>query len=366
MTSLQGSSRTLLCSFVIFLSSFTHLDCGGDNEVSAPDYLIELYNKFNRGVGEVEEEEENANKIFTFYRSGVTELEGFYLPQKAKLDFNISAFNREDRILASNLRVFVGDISESIPLTKEGSVTAVTLKTTCKTRIYDRSDVLLVKGRVWRHTKQLKKSDTGQWIKIKVSSIERTLNNLTPYRHFYHFVVRCSITTQLSHGYLDKYGGRTPIFSISRSKEPTLVVYTVNNSSKPFREYMRSNQEGRQAALGEGDQGVRASRGFQHRCVLMDLYLNFTKLGWGSKIIHPLELKINQCAGQCPYPMSHAIDHSTSALFRGAWYKKFPDSVARPCCVPSTYKPATLMLSGDHVTVLKKFDDLIVSKCKCL
>ena len=49
-------------------------DYPSENEVSAPDYLIELYNKFNRGVGEVEEEEENANKIFTFYRSGTVEV----------------------------------------------------------------------------------------------------------------------------------------------------------------------------------------------------------------------------------------------------------------------------------------------------
>nr|AEP16385.1 TGF-beta ligand [Mnemiopsis leidyi] len=366
MSNLLRSCRTMLCSFIFFIYNLSHHSCSSDNEVSAPDYLMELYHKFNQGIGQVEEEEENANKIFTFYRSGVTEWEDFYLPQRSRLDFNISAFNKEDKILASNLRVFVDDISEIRPLPKDWPVTALTLKTTCKTRVYQReTNQLLVQGRIWRHTKQLKQSDTGQWIKIKVSSIGRTLNNLSQYRHFYNFVVRCSISTTLSPGYHDKYGGRTPILSISRSREPTLVVYTVNNSTQPFKEVMRSNQVSR-AAVRDEDEGVSASRGFQHRCTMMEFYVNFTKLGWGSKIIHPQIEKINQCAGQCPYPMSHAIDHTTNALFRGAWSKQFPGSVARPCCVPAEYKPATLMLMQGPVTILKIFDDLIITKCKCL
>ena len=149
------------------------------------------------------------------------------------------------------------------------------------------------------------------------------------------------------------------------------MVYTVNNSTQPFKEVMRSNQVSRstdRVLMPDRDEGmgIRASRGFQHRCTMMEFYVNFTKLGWGKKIIHPRETKINQCAGQCPYPMSHALDHTTNALFRGAWYKKFPGSVARPCCVPAAYKPATLMLNQGHVTILKIFDDLIIAGCKCL
>jgi hypothetical protein len=45
-------------------------ELNSEEGVTAPDYLIDLYNKFNRGVGKVEAEEENANMIFTFFRSG--------------------------------------------------------------------------------------------------------------------------------------------------------------------------------------------------------------------------------------------------------------------------------------------------------
>jgi hypothetical protein len=33
------------------------------------------------------------------FLSGISEWEDFYLPQRARLDFNISAFNKEDKIL---------------------------------------------------------------------------------------------------------------------------------------------------------------------------------------------------------------------------------------------------------------------------
>ena len=194
---------------------------------------------------------------------------------------------------------------------------------------------------------------------------------------YYHFILRCSISTQLGRGYLDKYRGRTPILSILRSREPTLVVYTVNNSSKPFGEYMRTNQLMRNRTQEARNQnhpppqevGVRDSRAdFEHRCALTELYLTFTKLGWERSIIRPLVLKINQCVGLCPYPMGSRLEHSTNAGFRAAWYRRFPGTlVERPCCVPSEYRPFTLILSrGNVANVLKRYDDLVVKKCKCL
>ena len=41
---------------------------------------------------------------------------------------------------------------------------------------------------------QLTKAETGRWTKLKVTSAERTLNNLRRYREIFHFDVWCALT----------------------------------------------------------------------------------------------------------------------------------------------------------------------------
>ena len=51
---------------------------------------------------------------------------------------------------------------------------------------------------------QLTAEETGQWIKIKVTSAEKALKYVKDYRQFFHFSVVCKIQTRLSPNALDR------------------------------------------------------------------------------------------------------------------------------------------------------------------
>ena len=358
-----------------------------------PDYLIELYHKFTSGSSHLDEEEQDSNKIYTIYPTGVADGTQVYLPQKSTLKFNVSSFGKEENIIGSHLRIYVEQLNSpffvagnkesqnnSLPEWKEKAQEVVlTIKTTCTTKINSLTDVLISSVKRWRHTKLLTRAETGKWTKVKVTSAKRILNNLKLYRDLYHIEVWCTIstvkTTKTTGFYAsDEFQKMAPIFSHLSTKKPSLVVYVTDNENKTFRKMIEMNRKDHNlvdrelddVARGHDSGGVRESRHFQRTaCALHNFFLNFEKIGWNNRIIYPMELNIRKCSGICPFPMSSTIPHSRHALMQAGWNTRFPHEISPPCCVAMDYRMEILILETEK-QFIKSFDDMVVKSCKCL
>ena len=217
------------------------------------------------------------------------------------------------------------------------------------------------------------REETGQWTKVKVTSLERTLNNLQRYRIYYKFQVVCSLSTSLDPSVVDKYGGRTPVLSIKGSKEPTLVVYVKNTAQKPLRDMVYDMRAKRESEVESAQESARAGGRAQRHitqermgCVVTSFFYDFKKMGWDSKIVFPQQLDMYQCVGQCPFPLSSRHPHTTHAYMKAAMHGKFPAAIPAPCCVPKSFHQSTLVMNViDSEFVFKSFDDLKVKSCEC-
>eukprot|EP00116_Pleurobrachia_bachei_P007076 sb/3467338/ len=177
--------------------------------------------------------------------------------------------------------------------------------------------------KIWKHTKQLTSAETGHWIKIKVTSVEKALSYVKNYRKFFHFSVICKIQTRLSPHAIDRFYDLTPIRSFG--SEPSLILYIEDQrSSLSFVDLMDQNKKvTKDQRLVNATSQIRLGRNWntEKPCHLEDFFLDFHRIGW-VQVIHPPKLNIYQCAGKCLFPFPAEFETTANAIMRGVWQRK--------------------------------------------
>ncbi|GJQ88858.1 putative bone morphogenetic protein [Trypoxylus dichotomus] len=92
-------------------------------------------------------------------------------------------------------------------------------------------------------------------------------------------------------------------------------------------------------------------------------YISFQELGWNNFILAPYGFMAFRCKGSCFTPI---ISPFTNHALLKFMYQGTYSYLRKPCCVPDTMKPLTIMYIDNNQNVaIKVYEDMIVDGCGC-
>ncbi|XP_053319618.1 growth/differentiation factor 9 [Spea bombifrons] len=104
----------------------------------------------------------------------------------------------------------------------------------------------------------------------------------------------------------------------------------------------------------------------QHECELHQFRLRFSQLKWDKWIIAPHHYSPDYCKGECPRVLGHRYGSPVHTMVQNIIYEKLDSSIPRPSCVPSEYRPmSVLTIEPDNSIAYKEYQDMIATKCTC-
>ncbi|TSK14487.1 Bone morphogenetic protein 2-A [Bagarius yarrelli] len=167
----------------------------------------------------------------------------------------------------------------------------------------------------------------------------------------------------------ERYGAYLVIYSDDgqrrSSGEEVSISGRITDFPFEFLEYKSSLQA---AVRGHRSRHKRAA-GNKHAvtCQRTPLYVDFVKLGWSGWIISPSGYNAFHCSGSCPFPLSGSLRATNHAIVQSLVNTlKLSNKVGRPCCVPDTLQPISLLYFDDEENVvLKQYDDMVAGSCGC-
>ncbi|OWF38590.1 bone morphogenetic protein 2-like [Mizuhopecten yessoensis] len=100
----------------------------------------------------------------------------------------------------------------------------------------------------------------------------------------------------------------------------------------------------------------------EDRCCRFRTQINFRDIGW-NWVIAPTDYEAFHCEGTCPdrFKMANTFTGIKSTL-----HKMDPSRFSAPCCIPSSFKPLTILHEDAYNNlVFTDFADMVVQDCKC-
>lgn len=92
-------------------------------------------------------------------------------------------------------------------------------------------------------------------------------------------------------------------------------------------------------------------------------YVSFQEMGWNNFILAPSGFMSFRCKGSCFTPI---ISPFTNHALLKFMYQETYTYLRKPCCVPDTMKPLTIMyIDNKQNVVIKMYEDMIVDGCGC-
>lgn len=101
-------------------------------------------------------------------------------------------------------------------------------------------------------------------------------------------------------------------------------------------------------------------------CELYDFRVSFSQLKLDHWIIAPPKYNPRYCKGICPRALGFMYGSPVHTMVQNIIYEKLDSSVPRPSCVPSEYKPlSVLTIENDGSIAYKEYEEMIATKCTC-
>lgn len=101
-------------------------------------------------------------------------------------------------------------------------------------------------------------------------------------------------------------------------------------------------------------------------CQRYPLYVDFKEIGFNDWIQAPPGFDAFYCHGVCMFPLADHMNASNHAVIQTLMHNVHPDTVPKPCCVPTKLGTQTLLyLDDDDKLVVKTYYDMIVEECGC-
>ncbi|KAE8614571.1 hypothetical protein XENTR_v10008222 [Xenopus tropicalis] len=103
-----------------------------------------------------------------------------------------------------------------------------------------------------------------------------------------------------------------------------------------------------------------------NECELHRFRLSFSQLNWDKWILAPHRYSPDYCKGVCPRIVGHRYGSPVHTIVQNIIYEKVDSSIPRPSCVPSEYRPmSVLTIEPDNSIAYKEYQDMIATKCTC-
>lgn len=104
----------------------------------------------------------------------------------------------------------------------------------------------------------------------------------------------------------------------------------------------------------------------QNECKLHQFRLSFSQLNWDKWILVPHRYSPDYCKGVCPRIVGHRYGSPVHTMVQNIIYEKVDSTIPRPSCVPSEYRPmSVLIVETDKSITYKEYQDMIATKCTC-
>ncbi|KAM6215735.1 inhibin beta C chain [Rhynchocyon petersi] len=114
--------------------------------------------------------------------------------------------------------------------------------------------------------------------------------------------------------------------------------------------------------------GLECQGGRSRMCCRQQLFVNFHEIGWDSWIIHPKGYAMNFCTGPCSLLMagSPGIAASFHTAVLNLIKVNSRGSRSTSCCVPTAWKPLTLLYFDKNSNIVKSdIPNMVVEACGC-
>ncbi|XP_060066914.1 bone morphogenetic protein 2-like [Ylistrum balloti] len=144
-------------------------------------------------------------------------------------------------------------------------------------------------------------------------------------------------------------------------KAPHLPVHLSNNftpvlnmdaEERPILKRAKRQAGRRDCTHGDGED----------RCCRFRTQINFHDIGW-DWVMAPTDYEAFHCEGSCPDRFKMA---STFTGIKSTLHKMDPSRFSAPCCIPSSFKPLTILHANSYNTlVFTDLADMVVQDCKC-
>lgn len=116
----------------------------------------------------------------------------------------------------------------------------------------------------------------------------------------------------------------------------------------------------------ESDKANPFIRQNERICAKHSLHVSFKALNWGDWIVTPDSYTAAFCDGQCNFPIPSNLEPTNHAILQNLMHLMSPNSIPKPCCAPKELSPImVLYFDDDSNVVLKKFKNMVVTKCSC-
>ncbi|XP_073507328.1 growth/differentiation factor 9 [Phyllobates terribilis] len=104
----------------------------------------------------------------------------------------------------------------------------------------------------------------------------------------------------------------------------------------------------------------------QNECELHKFRLSFSQLNWDKWILAPHRYSPDYCKGDCPRVVGQKYGSPVHTIVQNIIYEKVDSSIPRPSCVPSEYRPmSVLTIEPDNSIAYKEYQDMIATRCTC-
>ncbi|XP_075716117.1 growth/differentiation factor 9 isoform X1 [Rhinoderma darwinii] len=104
----------------------------------------------------------------------------------------------------------------------------------------------------------------------------------------------------------------------------------------------------------------------QNECELHKFRLSFSQLNWDKWILAPHRYSPDYCKGDCPRMVGHKYGSPVHTIVQNIIYEKVDSSIPRPSCIPSEYRPmSVLTIEPDNSIAYKEYEDMIATRCTC-
>lgn len=101
-------------------------------------------------------------------------------------------------------------------------------------------------------------------------------------------------------------------------------------------------------------------------CARYSMYVDFKELGWDQWIVTPDGYDAHVCYGDCSLSAvrkdQNASNHATAQALSNSIQ---PNLVPPPCCVPSEFSPLLLVYKDGDASIVRIYEDMIVTSCAC-
>ncbi|XP_065211764.1 protein decapentaplegic-like [Planococcus citri] len=145
--------------------------------------------------------------------------------------------------------------------------------------------------------------------------------------------------------------------------QPLLFVYS--DDGKPRKPTNWTDTRRKKRSNSNNGAPLKRRKG-RDECKRHQLWVEFEKVGWNDWIVAPPGYDAFFCAGECPSQFADHMNTTNHAIVQTLVHSVHPTTIPKPCCVPTSLTPISMLYLDDNSkTVLKVYQDMVVEGCGC-